>query len=91
VTSMTQTISTSVVGLASLNLHDVSIFIGGKTTSSRAVVQSAGAALELPATELLSEFDRGSPVLHLLLRHTQTLLTQIALPSVCNRHHSLHQ
>lgn len=69
----------------------VSLFMGGKSTSSRAVVQSAGTALELPAIELLAEFDKGGPVLHLLLRYTQALLTQMAQTAVCNRHHTLHQ
>jgi len=69
----------------------VSLFMGGKSTSSRAVVQSAGTALELPAAHLLNEFNRGGPVLHLLLRYTQALITQMSQTAVCNRHHSLHQ
>jgi CRP-like cAMP-binding protein len=69
----------------------VSLFMGGNSTSSRAVVQSAGSALQLPSAQLLNEFNRGGPVLHLLLRYTQALITQMAQTAVCNRHHSLHQ
>jgi CRP-like cAMP-binding protein len=69
----------------------VSLFMGGNSTSSRGVVQSAGSALQLPSAQLLNEFNRGGPVLHLLLRYTQALITQMAQTAVCNRHHSLHQ
>jgi CRP-like cAMP-binding protein len=67
----------------------VSLFMGGKSTPSRAVVQSAGAGLRLKAEILEEEFNQGGPVLHLLLRYTQALLTQMAQTAVCNRHHSL--
>jgi CRP-like cAMP-binding protein len=69
----------------------VALFMGGETTSSRAVVQSAGQAIRLPAQKMTKEFHRGGPVLLLLLRYTQALLTQMAQTAVCNRHHSLHQ
>ncbi|MEP6545834.1 MAG: Crp/Fnr family transcriptional regulator [Gammaproteobacteria bacterium] len=69
----------------------ISLFMGGETTSSRAVVQSAGAGFRLKSSVLMTEFDRGGPVLHLLLRYTQALLTQMAQTAVCNRHHSLDQ
>jgi CRP-like cAMP-binding protein len=69
----------------------VSLFMGGKTTPSRAVVQSAGTGLRLKAGILEAEFNQGGPVLHLLLRYTQALLTQMAQTAVCNRHHSLDQ
>ena len=72
-------------------LVGVSLFMGGESTSSRAVVQSAGAGCRLNSKVLKSEFDRAGPVLHLLLRYTQALLTQMAQTAVCNRHHSLHQ
>jgi hypothetical protein len=68
-----------------------SMFMGGECGPSRAVVQSAGTALKLSASELLHEFNQGGPVQHLLLRYTQTLLTQMAQTAVCNRYHSLHQ
>jgi CRP-like cAMP-binding protein len=72
-------------------LVGVSLFMGGDSTSSRAVVQSAGNGCRLKAHVMKNEFDRGGPVLHLLLRYTQALLTQMAQTAVCNRHHSLDQ
>jgi CRP-like cAMP-binding protein len=69
----------------------ISLFMGGKSTPSRAVVQSAGTGLRLRAGILEEEFDQGGPVRHLLLRYTQALLTQMAQTAVCNRHHSLDQ
>jgi CRP-like cAMP-binding protein len=72
-------------------LVGVSLFMGGESTSSRAVVQSAGIGCRLNSKVMKSEFDRAGPVLHLLLRYTQALLTQMAQTAVCNRHHSLDQ
>jgi CRP-like cAMP-binding protein len=69
----------------------ISLFMGGVSTTSRAVVQSAGQGYRLPASFLMQEFNRGGPVLHLLLRYTQALLTQMAQTAVCNRHHTLDQ
>ncbi len=69
----------------------VSMFMGGGSTPSRAVVQSAGHAFRLKAGDMKKEFDRGGAVLHLLLRYTQALITQMAQTAVCNRHHSLDQ
>jgi CRP-like cAMP-binding protein len=69
----------------------IALFMGGGTTPSRAVVQSAGMAVRLAAKSMKDEFDRGGPVLHLLLRYTQALITQMAQTAVCNRHHSLDQ
>jgi CRP-like cAMP-binding protein len=69
----------------------ISLFMGGESTPSRAVVQSAGAGCRLPADIIKSEFDRSGAVLHLLLRYTQALITQMAQTAVCNRHHSLDQ
>ena len=69
----------------------VSVFMGGGSTTSRAVVQSAGHAFRLKAQNLMDEFNRNGPVLHLLLRYTQALITQMAQTAVCNRHHSLDQ
>jgi CRP-like cAMP-binding protein len=69
----------------------VSLFMGGETTPSRAVVQSAGHAFRLKAEILKSEFIQGGSVQHLLLRYTQALITQMAQTAVCNRHHSLDQ
>jgi CRP-like cAMP-binding protein len=72
-------------------LIGISLFMGGETTSSRAVVQSAGHAYRLPGRALKQEFIRGAAMQHLLLRYTQALLTQMAQTAVCNRHHSLDQ
>jgi CRP-like cAMP-binding protein len=69
----------------------VSLFMGGESTPSRAVVQSGGEGLCLKANILMQEFNRAGPVLHLLLRYTQALITQMAQTAVCNRHHSLDQ
>jgi CRP-like cAMP-binding protein len=69
----------------------ISLFMGGESTSSRAVVQSAGNGLRLKAQMIKNEFNRAGPVLHLLLRYTQALITQMAQTAVCNRHHSLDQ
>jgi len=69
----------------------ISQFMGGKSTPSRAVVQSAGQSLRLNAEFLEREFNRAGPVLHLLLRYTQALITQMAQTAVCNRHHTLDQ
>jgi CRP-like cAMP-binding protein len=69
----------------------ISLFMGGETTPSRAVVQSAGHAYRLPAAVLMKEFERGGELQHLLLRFTQALITQMAQTAVCNRHHSIEQ
>jgi CRP-like cAMP-binding protein len=69
----------------------ISLFMGGESTSSRAVVQSAGHGFRLNAQTMKDEFNRAGPVLHLLLRYTQALITQMAQTAVCNRHHSLDQ
>jgi len=72
-------------------LVGISLFMGGESTPSRAVVQSAGKGCRLPAQALKDEFNRGGAVLHLLLRYTQALITQMSQTAVCNRHHSLDQ
>jgi CRP-like cAMP-binding protein len=69
----------------------VSLFMGGESTPSRAVVQSAGIGCRLKSQLMKDEFNKGGPVLHLLLRYTQALITQMAQTAVCNRHHSLDQ
>jgi CRP-like cAMP-binding protein len=72
-------------------LVGISLFMGGDTTPSRAVVQSAGSAYRVKAKALLSEFEFGGPLQHLLLRYTQALITQMAQTAVCNRHHAVEQ
>ncbi|WP_372528622.1 Crp/Fnr family transcriptional regulator [Piscinibacter sp.] len=69
----------------------ISLFMGGETTPSRAVVQSAGHGYRLKAQTMKDEFNLAGSVLHLLLRYTQALITQMAQTAVCNRHHSLDQ
>jgi CRP-like cAMP-binding protein len=69
----------------------VSLFMGGDSTSSRARVQSAGGCFRLTAELMKEEFYRAGPVLHLLLRYTQALITQMVQTAACNRHHSLDQ
>ncbi len=69
----------------------ISLFMGGETTPSRAVVQSAGQGFRLKASVIKEEFNRSGPVMHVLLRYTQALITQMAQTAVCNRHHSLDQ
>ena len=72
-------------------LVGISLFMGGESTPSRAVVLSAGEGWRLRARAVKDEFDRPGPVMHLLLRYTQALITQMAQTAVCNRHHSLDQ
>jgi CRP-like cAMP-binding protein len=72
-------------------LVGVSIFMGGGSTPSRAVVQSAGRGLRLSSRVVKEEFDLGGAAMHLMLRYTQALITQMAQTAVCNRHHSLDQ
>ena len=69
----------------------ISLFMGGGSTPSRAVVQSEGRGFRLKAAATKEEFNRSGPVMHLLLRYTQALITQMAQTAVCNRHHSLDQ
>jgi CRP-like cAMP-binding protein len=69
----------------------VALFMGGESTPSRAIVQSAGYAYRLEAQVLKREFNHAGPVMHLLLRYTQALITQMAQTAVCNRHHSVDQ
>jgi CRP-like cAMP-binding protein len=79
----------SVVG--NEGLIGVSLFMGGESTPSRAVVQSGGSGYQLLAQRLKDEFNRHSEMMLLLLRYTQSLITQMAQTAVCNRHHSIDQ
>jgi CRP-like cAMP-binding protein len=69
----------------------VSLFMGGETTTSRAVVQSAGCAYRLTGARLKREFALHGDLMYVLLRYTQSLITQMAQTAVCNRHHSVDQ
>jgi CRP-like cAMP-binding protein len=79
----------SVVG--NEGLIGIALFMGGETTPSRAIVQSAGYAYRLAGQLLKNEFHRNGPMQVLLLRYTQALITQMAQTAVCNRHHSVDQ
>jgi CRP-like cAMP-binding protein len=69
----------------------VALFMGGESTPSRAIVQSAGHAFQLPGRALLDEFNRHEEFQMMLLRYTQALITQMAQTAVCNRHHTIDQ
>lgn len=69
----------------------VALFMGGRTMPNRAVVQSQGYAFRMRGSQLMQEFNRNGALLHLLLRYTQALITQMAQTAVCNRHHSVDQ
>ena len=72
-------------------LVGISLFMGGESTPSRAVVQSGGHGVRLKARLMIEEFNRAGAVLHLLLRYTQALITQMSQTAVCNRHHTVDQ
>ncbi|WP_404340755.1 Crp/Fnr family transcriptional regulator [Pseudoalteromonas mariniglutinosa] len=79
----------SVVG--NEGLIGIALFMGGESTSSRAIVQSAGTAYRLKGVRLTKEFNRHGKLLELMLKYTQSLITQMAQTAVCNRHHSIDQ
>ncbi|MEO8304308.1 MAG: Crp/Fnr family transcriptional regulator [Betaproteobacteria bacterium] len=83
--------SAEVAGVGNEGVVGIALFMGGDTTPSSAVVQTAGHAYRLPRRLLKQEFDRAGPTLHLLLRYTQALITQTTQTAVCNRHHSVEQ
>ena len=78
-------------GVGNEGMLGVSLFMGGDTTPSSAVVQTAGYAYRLERRLLKQEFARGGPLQRLLLRYTQALMTQMSQTAVCNRHHSVEQ
>jgi CRP-like cAMP-binding protein len=79
----------SVVG--NEGLIGIAVFMGGESTPSRAIVQSAGSAFSLSSQRLRDEFNAYADMRMLMLRYTQTLITQMAQTAVCNRHHSIDQ
>jgi CRP-like cAMP-binding protein len=83
--------SAETAGVGNEGVVGVSLFMGGDTTSSSAVVQTAGHAYRLDRHILKDEFNRGGALQRLLLRYTQALMTQMAQTAVCNRHHSVEQ
>jgi hypothetical protein len=72
-------------------LLGITLFLGGESTPSRSLVQSAGYAYRLPRLRVKEEFNRHGQLLVLMLRYTQALITQVAQTAVCNRHHSIDQ
>ena len=83
--------SSEIAGVGNEGVLGVPLFMGGNTTPSRAIVQTGGSGYRLPAHVLMEEFNKAGPVMRLLLRYTQALLTQMAQTAVCNRHHSVEQ
>ncbi len=83
--------SSEIAGVGNEGVLGVSLFMGGDSTPSRAVVQTSGVGYRVPAHVLLDEFNRAGPVMRLMLRYTQALLTQMSQTAVCNRHHTVEQ
>ena len=83
--------SSEIAGVGNEGVLGISLFMGGDSTSSRAIVQTGGHAYRIKSALFLEEFHRGGLVLRLLLRYTQALITQMSQTSVCNRHHSVEQ
>lgn len=83
--------STEIAVVGHEGLIGISIFMGGETTPNRAVIQSAGKSFRVPSHFVKDEFHRSVEVMHLLLRFTQALVTQMTQTAVCNRHHALDQ
>jgi len=83
--------SSESAGVGNEGVVGISLFMGGNTTPSSAVVQTAGYAYRLQSSLLLQEFNRAGLLQHLLLRYTQALMTQMSQTAVCNRHHSVEQ
>ncbi|MYM75006.1 helix-turn-helix domain-containing protein [Duganella sp. FT134W] len=83
--------SSEIAGVGNEGILGISLFMGGNTTPSRAVVQTAGHGYRLKSHILMEEFNRAGPVMRLLLRYTQALITQMSQTAICNRHHTLDQ
>lgn len=83
--------STAISVVGNEGLLGITLYMGGETTPSRSLVQSAGHAYRLPRPRVKEEFDRHGELLLLMLRYTQALITQVAQTAVCNRHHTIDQ
>jgi len=83
--------SSEIAGVGNEGMLGISLFMGGNSTPSRAVVQTGGFGYRLKAHILMEEFNRAGTVMRLLLRYTQALITQMSQTAVCNRHHSVEQ
>ena len=79
--------SSEIAGVGNEGVLGISLFMGGNTTPSRAIVQTAGHGYRLKARLLMEEFNRAGPMMRLMLRYTQALITQVSQTAVCNRHH----
>jgi CRP-like cAMP-binding protein len=88
---LTNGASTEIAVVGNDGVVGVALFMGGETTTNRAVVQSAGYAYRLTGKRIKQEFERHGEMLNVLLRYTQALLTQMAQTAVCNRHHTVDQ
>ena len=83
--------STEIAVIGNEGVVGIALFMGGESTPSRAVVQSAGHGYRMKAAVLKKEFELGGSLQHLLLRYTQALIAQMTQTAVCNRHHSVDQ
>ncbi|EWS62842.1 hypothetical protein Y695_03927 [Hydrogenophaga sp. T4] len=83
--------STAILVVGNEGLLGITLFMGGESSPSRSVVQSAGHAYRLPRSRVKEEFKRHGELLLLMLRYTQALITQVAQTAVCNRHHAIDQ
>jgi CRP-like cAMP-binding protein len=83
--------SAEIAGVGNEGVLGISLFMGGNTTPSRATVQTAGKGFRLKGRLMMEEFNRAGPMMRLLLRYTQALMTQMSQTAVCNRHHSVEQ
>ena len=83
--------SAEIAGVGNEGVLGISLFMGGNTTPSRATVQTAGYGYRLKGRLMMEEFNRSGPMMRLMLRYTQALITQISQTAVCNRHHSVEQ
>jgi CRP-like cAMP-binding protein len=80
-----------IAGVGNEGVLGISLFMGGNTTPSRATVQTAGWGYRLKGRLMMEEFNRAGPMMRLMLRYTQALITQMSQTAVCNRHHSVEQ
>ena len=83
--------SAEIAGVGNEGVLGISLFMGGNTTPSLATVQTSGCGYRLRKQPMMEEFNRGGPMMRLMLRYTQALMTQMSQTAVCNRHHSVEQ
>lgn len=83
--------SAEIAGVGNEGVLGISLFLGGNTTPNLATVQTAGHSYRLKGTLMMEEFNRAGPMMRLMLRYTQALMTQMSQTAVCNRHHSVEQ